>query len=71
MLFNFILKKGIIVAKIRVNKKEDFEKAFRQFRMRCKREGILREYRDRQFYVKPSEKRKKKKKNIKKKDKPT
>ncbi len=71
MLLNFILKKGIIVAKIRVNKKEDFEKAFRQFRMRCKREGILREYRDRQFYVKPSEKRKKKKKNIKKKDKPT
>ncbi len=55
------------MAKIRVNKKEDFEKAFRQFRMRCKREGILREYRDRQFYVKPSEK--KKKKNIKKKSK--
>lgn len=68
MLANFILKEGIIVAKIRVNKKEDFEKAFRQFRMRCKREGILREYRDRQFYVKPSEKRKKK--NTKKKVKP-
>jgi small subunit ribosomal protein S21 len=52
------------MAEVRINKKEDFEKALRKFKMQCRREGILREYRERQYYTKPSQKRRK---NVKKK----
>lgn len=45
------------MAKVTVHRKEDFEKAFKQFKMRCKREGILEEYRQKQHYIKPSEKK--------------
>lgn len=47
------------MAEVRINKKEDFEKALRKFKMQCKKEGILREFKDRQYYTKPSQKRRK------------
>ncbi len=41
-------------------KGDDFERAFKQFKIRCKKEGILKEYREKQHYTKPSEKKRKK-----------
>ena len=37
----------------------DFGKAFRQFKKKVQNAGIIQEYRDRQFYEKPSERRQK------------
>ncbi|MCM8830650.1 MAG: 30S ribosomal protein S21 [Candidatus Omnitrophica bacterium] len=51
------------MAEVRIEKKEDFEKALRKFNIQCKREGILKECRERQYYTKPSEK---KRRNVKK-----
>lgn len=48
------------MAEVTISKKEDFEKAFNRFKMRCKKEGIVRECRERQFYTKPSERKRKK-----------
>jgi len=45
------------MAEVRINRKEDFEKALRKFKMQCKREGILKEFKERQYYTKPSQKR--------------
>jgi len=56
--------KGGIMAEVRIEKKEDFERALQKFKVQCKREGILKEYRERQYYTKPSQKRRK---NVKKK----
>lgn len=42
------------MAQIRIDRKEDFEKAFRKFNAKIKKEGILKEVRARQHYVKPS-----------------
>jgi len=47
------------MAEVRIEKKEDFERALKRFKMQCKREGILKEYRERQYYTKPSQKRRK------------
>ncbi|MCD6228964.1 MAG: 30S ribosomal protein S21 [Candidatus Omnitrophica bacterium] len=52
------------MAEVRINRKEDFEKALKKFKMQCKKEGILKEYRERQYYTKPSQRRRK---NVKKK----
>jgi ribosomal protein S21 len=52
------------VAEVRIDRAEDFEKAFRQFKIQTKREGVLEEYRERQYYSKPSKKRRK---NVKRK----
>jgi small subunit ribosomal protein S21 len=51
------------MAEVRIEKKEDFEKALRKFSMQCKREGIIRECRERQYYTKPSAKRRRKMKS--------
>lgn len=45
------------MAEVRIERKEDFEKALRRFSIQCKREGILQECRERQYYTKPSQKR--------------
>ncbi|MCK9614581.1 MAG: 30S ribosomal protein S21 [Candidatus Omnitrophica bacterium] len=45
------------MAEVRIEKREDFEKALRAFKMQCKREGILQDFKDRQYYTKPSQKR--------------
>ena len=48
------------MAEVRIEKREDFEKALRTFKMQCKREGILQDFKDRQYYTKPSQKRREK-----------
>ncbi|MEI8350590.1 MAG: 30S ribosomal protein S21 [Candidatus Omnitrophota bacterium] len=45
------------MAEVRIEKREDFERALRHFQMQCKREGIIKEFRERQYYTKPSQKR--------------
>lgn len=45
------------MAEVRIDKKEDFEKALRKFKIQCKREGIIKEFRERQYYTKPSQKK--------------
>ena len=56
------------MAEVNINDDRDFEKALKKFKILCKREGILKEYRERQYYTKPSEKRrinlKKKKRQV-------
>ena len=42
------------MAQIRIDRKEDFEKAFRKFNAKIKKEGILKEVRARRHYLKPS-----------------
>ena len=44
----------------RVNKDEPFEIALKRFKKQCENAGILSEVKKRQFYEKPSIKRKKK-----------
>lgn len=43
------------------NNTTNFEKIFKQFKREVEREGIIREIKEREFYEKPSEKRKRKK----------
>ncbi|MCX5777570.1 MAG: 30S ribosomal protein S21 [Candidatus Firestonebacteria bacterium] len=43
-----------------VKSDESFESALKRFKRKCQTEGILTEIRKREFYEKPSEKRKKK-----------
>ncbi|UCG35648.1 MAG: 30S ribosomal protein S21 [Candidatus Omnitrophota bacterium] len=52
------------MAEVKIEKKEDFDKALKKFRMQCKKERIVKEFRERQYYTKPSQKRRK---NVKKK----
>lgn len=47
------------MAEVHIEKSEDFEKALRVFKMQCKREGIVQNFKDRQYYTKPSQKRRK------------
>ncbi|MFH1771449.1 MAG: 30S ribosomal protein S21 [Candidatus Omnitrophota bacterium] len=50
------------MAEVRIEKKEDFERALRKFKAQCKKEGILKRCKDRQYYTKPSQKRREKNK---------
>ena len=43
---------------VKVHEGENFEQAIKRFKKKCQRAGILSEVRRRQFYVKPSVKRK-------------
>jgi len=47
------------MAEVRIDKKENFERALRKFRVQCKKEGIIKQFRDRQYYTKPSQKKRK------------
>jgi small subunit ribosomal protein S21 len=47
------------MAEVRIDRKEDFEKAMRKFKMQCRREGIIKEFKERQYYTKPSQRRRK------------
>jgi len=51
------------MAKVTVHKKEEFEKALKQFKRICIREGIFRECRERMHYTKPSVKKRRSLKN--------
>ena len=48
------------MAELTIQNKEDFEKALRGFKAQSKRDGIVKKYRERQFYTKPSQKRREK-----------
>ena len=50
------------MAEVRINSNEDFEKALKGFKAQCKREGIVKRFREQQYYTKPSQKRRAKKK---------
>ena len=50
------------MAEVRINTNEDFERALKGFNAQCKREGIVKKFRERQYYTKPSQKRREKKK---------
>ncbi len=57
------------MAKVVVYGNENLEKALKTFKMRCKREGIFQQCKERRHYVKPSVKRRQSKINRKKKGK--
>lgn len=46
--------------KIEIRKGESLEKALRKFKTKIRQEGILEEVRDREFYEKPSQRKRKK-----------
>jgi len=56
---------------IKVREGESFEQALRRFKKQCEKAGILSELRKREYYEKPSMKRKKKKAQAKKRSKRT
>lgn len=47
--------------KIEIRKGEDIEKALRKFKMKIRREGLMDEIKKREFYEKPSQRRRKEK----------
>ena len=51
----------IFLSEVEVKKDEPFESALRRFKKKIEQEGILKEVRDRKHYQKPSEKKRKKK----------
>lgn len=50
------------MAEVRIDANGDFERALRGFKVQCKKEGIVRKFRERQYYTKPAQKRRLKKK---------
>lgn len=51
---------------VKVREGESFEQALRRFKKQCEKAGILSELRKREYYEKPSMRRKKKKAQAKK-----
>ena len=49
-----IVQRGV---KVRGDTQRDFDKAFRTFNKKAQDSGLVKEYRERQHFVKPSEKR--------------
>jgi len=45
------------MAKVEIKKEESIDKALRKFKTKLRREGILEELKKREYYEKPSEKR--------------
>ena len=45
---------------VKVQDSHNFERAMRTFKKACQRDGFMMELKDRRFYVKPSEKNRKK-----------
>lgn len=54
------------MAIVEVSENESFEKAFKRFKRIVEKEGILTEVKRRQFYEKPSEKKKRKERQSRK-----
>lgn len=48
------------MVEVRVTDKNGFEKALRIFKKQCQRDGFLVELKERRFYAKPSERKRKK-----------
>lgn len=47
---------------VKVNDIGNFEKAMRAFKKACQKDGFMMEVKERRFYIKPSEKKRKKRK---------
>ncbi len=47
------------MSKVEIKKGEGLEKALRKFKTKLKREGVLDEWKRREFYEKPSQRRRK------------
>lgn len=45
------------MVKVVVHNKDELEKALKRFKSQCKKEGILKECKERKFYAKPSARR--------------
>jgi ribosomal protein S21 len=63
-------KGNYYMAKVTIKRREDFEKAFKQFKIRCRRDGVLEEYRESRFFTKQSQKRNRRKKNVRNRSRP-
>lgn len=50
------------MAEVKIERSGDFERALKKFSAQCKREGIIKRFRERQYYTKPSQKRREKRK---------
>ena len=48
------------MVEVKVNDKQSFERAMKQFKKQCQKEGFLVELKERRYYSKPSEKKRKK-----------
>ncbi|MDD5091435.1 MAG: 30S ribosomal protein S21 [Candidatus Wallbacteria bacterium] len=48
------------MAEVKIDKDEPLEKALKRFRKKCEQSGILSEIKKRAYYEKPSEKKKRK-----------
>jgi len=56
-----IYRKGEIdMPRVEIRQNESLEKALKRFKKKLQREGILKQYKDREFYEKPSTKRRRK-----------
>lgn len=51
------IKRGGEMAEVQIERRDDFEKMLRKFRFQCKKEGIIQSYKDRQYYIKPSQRK--------------
>lgn len=56
------------MAEIKVGDNESLDNALRRFKRQCASTGVIREYRKRSYYEKPSEKRKRKSEAARKKN---
>ena len=48
------------MVEVKINDKNSFEKAMRVFKKQCQKEGFLVELKERRYYSKPSEKKRRK-----------
>ena len=48
------------MVEVRITDKNNFEKAMRIFKKQCQKEGFLVEAKERRYYTKPSERRRRK-----------
>lgn len=55
-------KEAGLTVQVRGNSPHDFQKALRKFKRKVNESGIIQDYRDRQYYEKPSDKKRKAKK---------
>lgn len=62
-----ISKGGDSIAFVYVDESEPLEKALKRFKRMVEKEGIIREFKKREFYEKPSEIRNRKKKSLERK----
>jgi len=53
------------MAEVGIDGRGDFERALKKFRMQCKKEGIVKKFKERQHYTKRSQKRREKAKRKK------